>query len=121
MRARGFLATRTVALPLTTVSGGPTQTAMLPIPAAGNIPIRTVGAAGMTIGPPTCGTIAVTIGQTCMSVIREAGVPGIYPIFLVEHARPAAMGNFQATTIHCLPGSRQIFLGFTGQQSNGPQ
>jgi hypothetical protein len=25
------------------------------------------------IGPPTCGTITVTCGQTCMSVMRAAG------------------------------------------------
>ena len=29
------------------------------------------------MGPPTCGTMAVTIGQTCMSLIRAAGMPPI--------------------------------------------
>jgi len=31
------------------------------------------------------------------------------------------MGNFHAAIIRCLPGSRQIFLGFTCQQSNGSE
>jgi hypothetical protein len=33
----------------------------------------TVGQHGGMIGPPTCGTRTVTIGQTCMSVTRAAG------------------------------------------------
>ena len=36
-------------------------------------PMRTVGQHGGRIGPPTCGTIPVTIGQVCMSPRRAAG------------------------------------------------
>src|SRR6266699_5704591 len=35
--------------------------------------MRTVGAHGGRMGPPTCGTTPVTMGQTCMSVMRAAG------------------------------------------------
>ena len=38
-------------------------------------PISTVGQPGPAIGPPTCGTRTVTIGQTCMSPRRAAGMP----------------------------------------------
>src|ERR1035441_8790768 len=72
----------TVLQPITMTSGGPTQVAMSPTRAAGSIPISTVGQPGGRIGPPTCGTIPVTIGQTCMSVIRDAG--GIFPCLLLE-------------------------------------
>lgn len=58
-------------------SGGPTQTHMLPAVAAGMLPINTVGAPGETMGPPTWGTGPDDIGQTCMSVMREAGFPMI--------------------------------------------
>jgi hypothetical protein len=53
--------------PLMMVSGGPTQTAMSPTLAAGNLPISTVGAPGPMIGPPTCGiggNPGVTIGHS---------------------------------------------------------
>jgi hypothetical protein len=53
IRAAGLLLMSTVALPITIESGGPTQTHMLPIVAAGILPISTVGAPGETIGPPT--------------------------------------------------------------------
>jgi hypothetical protein len=36
-------------------------------------PISVVGAP-VTIGPPTCGTTPVTMGQTWLSPIREAGM-----------------------------------------------
>jgi hypothetical protein len=75
-RAAGFLQIRTVAEPLMMESGGPTHTHMLPKVAEGIIPIRTVGPPGETIGPPTWGTgtgAGVTIGHTCISVIRAAG------------------------------------------------
>ena len=41
----------TVEDPLMIVSGGPTQTQLSPITAAGSLPIRTVAAPGPTIGP----------------------------------------------------------------------
>src|SRR3954462_11947341 len=47
---------------------------MSPTRAAGRPPIRTVIPPGGRIGPPTCGTRTVTNGQTCMSVIRAAGI-----------------------------------------------
>jgi hypothetical protein len=66
----------TVGEPMAMVSGGPTQVHISVDRAAGNPPIKTVGQPGGKIGPPTCGTggtPGVTIGQTCMSVMRAAG------------------------------------------------
>jgi len=82
IRAAGLPQMSTVADPIIMESGGPTQTALSPNTAAGNLPIRTVGAPGPIIGPPTWGiggTPGVTIGQTCISVILAAG--GIFYIF----------------------------------------
>src|SRR5262245_6790046 len=64
---------RTVAEPFTITSGGPTHVHMVVAVAAGSPPINTVGAPGGRIGPPTCGTTPVTIGQVCMSETRAAG------------------------------------------------
>src|SRR5690554_3995790 len=75
IRAAGLPLNNTVVLPIAILSGGPTQTHMLPMVAAGRLPINTVGAPGETMGPPTCGTIPVVMGQICISVIREAGLP----------------------------------------------
>src|ERR1019366_3628993 len=75
MRACGILIVSTVNDPSTMTSGGPTQTAMSPTRAAGKPPISTVMAPGGRIGPPTCGTRTVTMGQTCMSLILDAGIP----------------------------------------------
>jgi len=75
-RAAGFPPIRTVADPMTIVSGGPVHTSISPRHAAGRPPINTVGDPGGRIGPPTCGIDGgVTIGQTCMSVILAAGAP----------------------------------------------
>jgi hypothetical protein len=54
-------------------SGGPVQVAMSPTRAAGIPPMRTVGAPGGMIGPPTCGLGPSDIGQVCMSPTRAAG------------------------------------------------
>ena len=59
-----------------TCTGPPAHTAMSPTRAAGRQPISTVGQPGGRIGPPTCGMSPVTIGQTCMSVMRAAGGMG---------------------------------------------
>jgi hypothetical protein len=78
MRAAGSLLIRTVADAFTMTSGGPTQRAISVIRAAGIPPISTVTAHGGRIGPPTCGiggTPGVTIGQTCISLMRAAGIP----------------------------------------------
>src|SRR5205823_10883854 len=75
IRAAGMLPISTVKLPRAITSGGPTHVAMSATRAAGRLPIRTVGQPGGRIGPPTCGTRTVTIGQTCMSVMRAAGCP----------------------------------------------
>jgi hypothetical protein len=59
------------------LSGGPTQTHIEPTVAAGMPPIKTVGPPGEMIGPPTCGmggTPGVTIGHTCISMIRAANI-----------------------------------------------
>src|SRR5690606_20074999 len=74
IRAAGWPLISTVGAPLTIVSGGPTHTAMSPRRAAGRLQISTVGAQGGPIGPPTCGTGPVDIGQACMSVRRAAGL-----------------------------------------------
>jgi hypothetical protein len=58
------------------LSGGPIQTHISPITAAGIFPINTVGAPGPVIGPPTwgIGTIpGVCMGQVCISVTLAAG------------------------------------------------
>jgi hypothetical protein len=51
--AAGLPQIKTVAEPLTIVSGGPTQTRTSPTTAAGNFPIKTVGAPHPIIRPPT--------------------------------------------------------------------
>jgi hypothetical protein len=76
----------TVAEPFAIASGGPTQTQLSPITAAGILPMSTLGIPGPTTGPPTCGmgtgNAGVCIGQVCMSVILAAG--GIvYLLYLV--------------------------------------
>jgi hypothetical protein len=63
----------TVAEPMAMESGGPVQVAISPTLAAGIPPMSTVGSPGGKIGPPTWGTVPVTIGQTCISVILAAG------------------------------------------------
>jgi hypothetical protein len=73
--AAGFPPISTVAEPAIILSGGPVQAIISPTQAAGTPPIITVAAPGGNIGPPTCGTVAVTIGQTCISLILAAGAP----------------------------------------------
>src|SRR5438128_1111685 len=72
IRAAGMPPIITVVDPMAITSGGPTQTAMSVTRAAGRNPISTIGQQGGRIGPPTCGTRTVTMGQTCISVIRAA-------------------------------------------------
>jgi hypothetical protein len=72
MRAAGIPSIMTVPDPATMLSGGPTHTHRSPSFAAGNPPISTVGGPGGNMGPPTCGTEPVDIGQTCISVILAA-------------------------------------------------
>jgi hypothetical protein len=76
MRAAGLPPIKTVADPLMMVSGGPAQVQRSPTLAAGMPPIMTVGQHGGRMGPPTCGTGPLNMGQVCMSVIREAGGTG---------------------------------------------
>src|ERR1700735_1199384 len=78
MRACGILMVNTVNDPSTITSGGPTQTAISVTRAAGRPPISTVGARGARMGPPTCGTRTVTMGQTCMSVNLAAELPILF-------------------------------------------
>jgi hypothetical protein len=65
--AAGLPPINTVDDPFTIVSGGPTHTNKSPTTAAGKLPIKTVGTHGPVIGPPTCGTTPVTMGQVCIS------------------------------------------------------
>jgi hypothetical protein len=85
----------TVGDPMAITSGGPAQVAMSPTRAAGWLPIITVGAHGGRIGPPTCGTTPVTIGQVCMSPSRAAG--GMIHLLdrgrFLAHGRDAARGK----------------------------
>ena len=73
IRAAGKPQTRTVKDPNTITSGGPTHVNMSVMRACGSPPVSTVTAQGGRMGPPTCGTSTVSIGQTCMSVARAAG------------------------------------------------
>src|SRR5215211_6727030 len=77
--AAGSWQTSTVVLPITMRSGGPTQMHWSEMRAWGSAPVRTVGAPVIT-GPPTCGIggrPGVAMGHRCMSVIRDAGGPGM--------------------------------------------
>ena len=73
IRAAGKPQTKTVKDPNAITSGGPTHVNMSVTRACGSPPVRTVIAQGGRMGPPTCGTSTVSIGQTCMSVARAAG------------------------------------------------
>lgn len=72
MRAAGLLLIITVADPMAIVSGGPVQIAISPTVAAGMPPMMTLGEP-LAMGPPTWGTVPVTMGQVCMSPMRAAG------------------------------------------------
>lgn len=74
----------TVDEPEVIISGGPIQVSISPSLAAGSPPISTVGQPSGKTGPPTCGTVAVTIGQRCMSPTLAAGV--ILLIFFNTHS-----------------------------------
>jgi hypothetical protein len=67
MRAAGIPPIVTVAEPAAIESGGPVHVHISPTRAAGIPPIITVGHPGGMTGPPTCGTVPVTIGHTCIS------------------------------------------------------
>ena len=81
-RAAGRPPIKTVGDPVRIMSGGPSQVARSPARAAGRPPINTVGHPGGRIGPPTCGTGPVDIGQVCISPKRAAGCP-IFQSFLI--------------------------------------
>lgn len=67
----------TVDDPVMMLAGGPAQTAMSPILAAGSPPMKTVGAPGGRMGPPTCGAPpGVEAGQPWRSVMRAAAGMG---------------------------------------------
>jgi hypothetical protein len=71
--AAGFPPIKTLEDPDAMVSMGPVHTALSPTLAAGFPPINTVGSPAGIMGPPTCGTFPVTMGQVCISVILAAG------------------------------------------------
>jgi hypothetical protein len=62
----------TVADPLIIESGGPVHKHISPTLAAGSPPMITVGKPAGKTGPPTCGTVPVTIGHICISVTLAA-------------------------------------------------
>jgi hypothetical protein len=59
--------------PIAIISGGPTHVTIEVTVAAGRKSMSTAGTPGGRIGPPTCGTVPVTIGQVCRSVTLAAG------------------------------------------------
>src|ERR1035441_8101806 len=75
IRAAGKPQTRTVKDPNTITSGVLTHATMAVPRACGSPPVSTVTAQGGRMGPPTCGTSTVSIGQMCRSVARAAGIP----------------------------------------------
>src|SRR5271157_2686124 len=127
MRAAMRLPMRTVGEPMAIMSGGPTQVAISVTRAAGSIPISTVGQHGGRIGPPTCGTTPVTIGQTCISVIRAAG--GIFLSLLLGRLPRHSIQNTQVDSLKlrrlgiCLHlgtfGAVVGFIGFLGVLRTG--
>ena len=88
IRAAGAPMASTVKEPSAIMSGGPTQVNMSPTRAWGSATGQhRVGEHGGRIGPPTWGTTPVTMGQTCMSVTRAAGIPiGFYPLAFISAA-----------------------------------
>src|SRR2546422_11143762 len=89
IRAAGRPPINTVKLPIAMTSGGPAHAARSPTRAAGSPPISAVGHPGGKIGPPTCGTSTVTIGQVCISPNLAAGgmrslLPLRFPDGLIE-------------------------------------
>ena len=62
----------------------------------------TVGAPGETIGPPTCGTGPDDIGQTCISVMREAGFPMIRLLQSCRFRREPGRSLGRGTACSCL-------------------
>jgi hypothetical protein len=90
-RAAGLPPISTDPDPVAMVSGGPVHTHRSPTVAAGRPPIKTVGAPGGKIGPPTCGTgPGFTIGQVCISDIRAAKGIFIYNfLFIIYNLKGA--------------------------------
>jgi len=84
--AAGWPPIMTVVDPRIMLSGGPVHVAMSPTRAAGSPSMITVGQPGGNIGPPTCGTVPVTIGQTCISDTLAAGCPIIFLIYIDQTA-----------------------------------
>jgi hypothetical protein len=84
IRAAGIPLISTVDDPIMILSGGPVQIQRSPARAAGKPPIRTVGLPGGRTGPPTWGTTPVTMGHTCISVIRAAN--GIFYVVVFRQS-----------------------------------
>ncbi len=105
MRAAGRFMMSTVKLPRAMTSGGPTHMHMSVTRAAGSMPTSTVTAQGGRTGPPTCGmggTPGVTIGQTCMSVTRDCGIPiGVYPFEVLLTTSAPLLANPPNRALTC--------------------
>jgi len=108
--AAGFPPINTVDEPVIIVSGGPLHVHMSPNVAAGKPPMSTVTAPGGKTGPPTCGTPpGLTIGQTCISVIRAANAifliylnhSSLYLCHTTSFYFYCSAFNFQATAASC--------------------
>jgi hypothetical protein len=87
--------------------------------------IRTVGHPGPTTGPPVCGTggvPGVTIGHTCMSLIRAAGFPMRLQLFnivqalvcLKEYPRVLSFVTTFSCNLSCIIKNRQNRVTFIG-------
>src|SRR5690554_1133938 len=102
------------------VSGGPAQTHISPITAAGLPPINTVGTPGPDTGPPTCGGGGVpgfNMGQTCILPTVAAG-PGItFPSLIYFYYSPGHFGH--GTSVHFGLGAVELGGGLTFHNSIG--
>src|SRR5690554_2676107 len=102
------------------VSGGPEQTHISPITAAGLPPINTVGTPGPDTGPPTCGGGGVpgfNMGQTCILPTVAAG-PGIaFSSLVYFYYSPGHFGH--GFSVDFGLGAIELGAGFTFDQGVG--
>lgn len=114
IRAAGLPAIITVDEPMRIESGGPVQVHKSPTTAAGIPPIITVGAPGGSIGPPTCGTVPFTIGQTCISFTLAAN--GMVCICVVSFCT-TIFQLLRRTPVRTAPGRAGLYVLFNPERS----
>ena len=74
MNPTGRTSAMKVGEPSMMFAGGPMQSAVDIIEAAGSIPVMTLSAVVSRIGPPTCGIGPSKKGQTCIEVRNATGI-----------------------------------------------